>query len=487
MQQKVTPSLTRALAYVFGGRFMRAFIQVASAAVIARLLTPAEMGVFAVASAAVAVSSALAEFGIHPYIVQKDSMSREVAGRALGLMLLINWTIAAILFLARAPIAVFYGNPAIEDVIAILAVNFLLNPVGAIGLALLMRELRHGAYTILNLVASATAALVSVLFAFHGYGPLSLALGSVAMKISLITGILILRPRYLTFRPVFRGLRDIFGFGSWMMGGSMIQTIGTQTPDLIIGRLLGLEASGLYDRAMTMTRLINQQIAGALSIVLTPYFAEERRSGLDIKSRYLVRLRMTATIVWPLMLFLAVSSHSLVITLYGNQWEEAAPLAGILAISATFFMPFNVGRQLLLSQGRVRKLFFIEFILQASRILAVLIASRYGLPWIAGALMVPAMVHVLLFSNAVGEILQLKASDWIRAIMPGLVVSALTAIPLIGCLIFLGYRSSIPEPAALAIYSSLAGFGWLAAIKLARHPERKEIYQIFAKIIKYRK
>ncbi|GER04846.1 hypothetical protein JCM17846_25280 [Iodidimonas nitroreducens] len=58
------PSLKRSLATVFGGRFMRAFIQLLSAAAIARLLTPEDMGIFAVASAAIAISTAMAEFGI---------------------------------------------------------------------------------------------------------------------------------------------------------------------------------------------------------------------------------------------------------------------------------------------------------------------------------------------------------------------------------------------------------------------------------------
>ncbi|GER06490.1 hypothetical protein JCM17843_08000 [Kordiimonadales bacterium JCM 17843] len=333
------PSLKRSLAYVFGGRFMRALIQIASAAIIARLLTPEEMGVFAVASASIAISTALAEFGIHPYLVQVDALSKAIVGRAFGLMGLINWSLAFLLFFGRGVIAQFYGNPEIENVIAVLSLNFLFNPFVTIGLALLMRELRYGKLTIINIMAGGAGSAISVLLALQDFGPISLAFGSVIMKLVLIIGIFRLKPMYLSFRPRFHGLKEIIGFGSWAVGASLVQSAGNQSPELIIGRGLGLEAAGLFDRGMTVTRLVNQQIAGSLSTVLTPFFAQERRDKQDLKARFLIRLQTTAGVIWPLMLIMAGSSYSLILFLFGPQWTQAAPVAGILAISATLHMP----------------------------------------------------------------------------------------------------------------------------------------------------
>ncbi|GEQ96459.1 lipopolysaccharide biosynthesis protein [Iodidimonas gelatinilytica] len=481
------PSLKRSLAYVFGGRFMRALIQIASAAIIARLLTPEEMGIFAVASASIAISTALAEFGIHPYLVQVDALSKAIVGRAFGLMGLINWSLAFLLFFGRGVIAQFYGNPEIENVIAVLSLNFLFNPFVTIGLALLMRELRYGKLTIINIMAGGAGSAISVLLALQDFGPISLAFGSIVMKLMLIIGIFRLKPMYLSFRPRFRGLKEIVGFGSWAVGASLVQSAGNQSPELIIGRGLGLEAAGLFDRGMTVTRLVNQQIAGSLSTVLTPFFAQERRDKLDLKARFLIRLQTTAGVIWPLMLIMAGSSYSLILFLFGPQWTQAAPVAGILAISATLHMPFGIGRQLLLSHGKVKQIFLIETSMQLAKVALIVLAARHGLPYIAAALIGPAIIFIILANYQVSQVLSLRASDWWTALKPSLLVTFGVGLTIGGVVYGLGYAPKGLPIANLAIYGSIGLAGWLISLWLVRHPMRLEITRLLKKIIKKNK
>ncbi len=454
---------------------MRAFIQLLSAAAIARLLTPEDMGIFAVASAAIAISTAMAEFGITPYLIQVDDLGRKTVQKAFGIIVLINWFFAAILFFGRGAIGDFYGNAAIVDVIAILSLNFLLNPFGTIGIALIIRERRFGPLTIINVASGAASAITSVALAFYGLGPMALALGAVVMKLGLIIGILICKPRHLSFRPRFRGSREIIGFGSWGLGANLIESIGNQSPELIIGRSLGFDAAGLFDRGMALTRLVNQQIAGSLSAVLTPFFAQERRDKIDLKSRFLERLQITSGLMWPLMMIMSASSSSLMLFLFGPQWTAAGPVAGILAISFTLHMPFSIGRQLILSYGRMRQMFFIETNMQISQIVAVVAAVHYGLLAITAALILPALVFVILSTRDVMAILDLRLEDVLRSLLPSLLLSLWVGSVMGGLVMLYGYAPPGSSLLNLMLFGCIGMAAWLSGLWLCRHPLRHEI------------
>lgn len=458
---------------------MRAFIQLLSAAAIARLLTPEDMGIFAVASAAIAISTAMAEFGISPYLIQVDDLGRKTVQKAFGIMLAINWLFAAILFFGRGAIGDFYGNAAIEDVIAILSLNFLLNPFGTIGIALLMRERRFGGLTIINVASGAASAITSVALAFYGLGPMALALGAVVMKLGLIIGILIYKPRHLSFRPRFRGLREIAGFGSWALAANLIQSAGNQSPELIIGRSLGFDAAGLFDRGMTITRLVNQQIAGSLSTVLTPFFAQERRDKIDLKARFLERLQITSGLMWPLMMIMAASSSSLILFLFGPQWTAAGPVAGILAMSSTLHMPFSIGRQLILAHGRMRQIFFIETQMQITRVIAVIVAAPFGLLAITAALILPALVFVILAMRDVMAILDLRMGALVRTLLPSLLLSLWVGSVMGGLVMLYGYAPPGSSLLNLILFGGIGLAAWLLGLWQCRHPLRHEIKNLF--------
>ncbi len=165
--------------YLSFGRFGGAtVIRFVTGIVLARLLTPAEIGVFVVALAVIMTLGALRDFGIPRYLIKEREITEAKLATVFGVSLLFGWSLAVALYLGRHAAARFYGTPELADILAVLAVTFLLLPIGQPALAMLRREQRYGQLTVNALSAALGGAATSITFAVLGFGPISMAYGA---------------------------------------------------------------------------------------------------------------------------------------------------------------------------------------------------------------------------------------------------------------------------------------------------------------------
>ena len=144
------------LAYSYLSKYLTLVIYFVTTIILARLLTPADIGIYTVASVFVGLGHLLREFGINNYIVQEKDLTTDRIRAAFTLNLLFGWSIALILYFTRTPIGSFYESEAVREVIGLLCINFLLVPIGAITFAYIRREMRFH-HTLIIQVASALA------------------------------------------------------------------------------------------------------------------------------------------------------------------------------------------------------------------------------------------------------------------------------------------------------------------------------------------
>ena len=134
-------SIRNAVAYSFAQRYIAFVIQLALSVVMARLLSPKETGLYALAAAAVSIAGMLRDFGVSEYVIQERELTRDGLRSAVGLSMIISWTIAVILFLIAHPLANFYKDEGILKVIYVLVLNFVFLPIGTMTFALLSKEM----------------------------------------------------------------------------------------------------------------------------------------------------------------------------------------------------------------------------------------------------------------------------------------------------------------------------------------------------------
>lgn len=463
-------SARRSLLFSFGERYTALLIATIGSMLIARMLAPADIGVYSIGAVLVGLAQVLRDFGVGQYIVATPVLGRPQLRAALAVALASAWLLALLVLLASGPVAAFYHEPRLRDVLRLLALNFVVLPFTALTLSLLRRQLRLASIYLINTAHAGAQLLCTLCLAAHGYGCLSLAWGALAATATALLVSLPLRPAELPWLPGLAGVRDVVGFGVLATGGNVIDEAGVAAPDLIVGKLLGVADVALFGKAQGLLSLFSQAVTSAVAPVMLPLFAAEARAGRDLRASYLLTVSCMTAVAWPFFALLAVLALPIVNVLYGDQWDGAAPLIRIMCCSGALYSMFSMARYLFVAAGQVRVQARLDTLAVAVRIAAVLPAALLGLQWVAGAVVLSIVFRCWLTWRYLDRFGGIGGGALLAAVARSAVLAVLTSLAPLGALLAMP-----PGPAQVLVAAAGAMPLWLAGILLCRHPLAQEI------------
>lgn len=465
--------LRRAVYWSAAAKYSNIAIQSVAVIVLARLLTPEDIGVFSVAFALTTLAHTLREFGVTQYVVQVRHLDRATLRNAFGIALVVGVSVGGLLFAAGGPASRFYGAPDLGRVLRVLAVTFLLIPVSIVAYAMLTRTLRFRTLYGLQLVGGTVQVATSIALAGAGAGPVSMAWGTLASAVVTVAVLAVRFPQWVFIRPSFREWRPVAGFGSWASATALVTEIGLAIPDLVIGRLLGFSAVAYYSRALGLINLYRQSVEAALLPVALPGFAAGHHAGTDLRPDYRRATALLTGIAWPFFAVLAVLAGPVIQVLFGDQWQRAVPVTRILclafAIQATVFL----AGPLLVALGEVRRNFYRELALQGLKVALVAAAVSRGLEAVATAEVAAYALYAGLTLYLLNRRLGLTAGDLLSATRRSAVV---TLTSLAGpAAVVAGAGGAVGAGIVVVIGGAAAALGWLAGAFATGHPIQEEI------------
>lgn len=441
---------------------------IAGTMLLARLLTPAEIGVYSIAAVLAGLVQVLRDFGVGQYLIQEKELTTAKMRAALACSILVAWSLALLVLLASAPLARFYDEPRLALVLRLLSINFVLIPCSATTLPYLRRQMRFSAMFAINASNSAANLVVAVTLAWLGYGYLSLAFAAVAGTVAGLLASLWQRPRVLPWRPALAGVRQIFAFGALSTGGGLIDEAGVAAPELIIGKIIDIGSVGIFGKAQGLLNVFNQAITSAVSPVVFPLFAARARDGGDVRQVYLATISYMTALAWPFFTFLGLMALPLVNLLYGPQWNAAVPLIRIMCFSSALYSMFSMARYLLVATGHVKAQARLDALAVSARLLLILCAAPFGLPAVAWAVVLGALVRIVLTWRCLAQLSGLQLAPMLLAVRKSLFLCAASAAPPMLVLLLMP-----PQPAnwlaPLALASAGALSCWLGAVLLLKH------------------
>lgn len=471
------PSARRSLFVSFGERYTLLLIGVVGTMIIARLLPPSEIGIFSIGAVLVGLAQVLRDFGVGQYVVASKTLTRDQLRAALGVAMGTAWVLAALIALLSGVMADFYDQPRLQDIMRLLAVNFLLVPFTALTLSYLRRQLRVSAIYVINTTHGLVQLGSTVWLAMHGYGCLSLAWGTVAAAVAALVVSLPLRPAELPWLPRWRGARAVLGFGFYATGGNIVDEVGVAAPDLIIGKLLDTEAVATFGKAQALLNLFSQVVTSAVSPVILPMFAGQARDGRDLRTGYLLTVSCMTAVAWPFFALLGLLALPAVQFVYGNQWDAAAPLIRIMCCSAALYSMFSMARYLFIATGHVREQARLDTFAVAVRIMLLLPAALAGLHWVALAVVGGAVFRCWLTWRYLSRLAGIDAGALLRAVSRSAALTAVTVLAPIGAL------AMVPAGVAQLMIAALCAVPlWLAGVVVCRHPLAAELELAWRKV-----
>ncbi|MET0322606.1 MAG: lipopolysaccharide biosynthesis protein [Duganella sp.] len=457
-------STRRSLAASFAEKYALLLLNTGGTMVLARLLTPAEVGLYAVGAVVAGLAQVLRDFGVGAWVVQEKQLTADKLRAALGVSLLVGWSLAAIVYGAAWPVAAFYGEPQLQPVLQLLAINFVLLPFSALAMPCLRRALRFGAILFINLSQTCVQLGCAIWLAWRGFGHLSLVWAAVAGTATVVLATLACRPRHLPWLPGWRGTARVWRFGAVATGGTVIDEAGVAAPDLIVGKLIGVAGVGLFGKAVGVVNVFNQLVTAAISPVIFPLFSAQARHGADLRQAYLATVSYMAALAWPFFGAVALLAPAIVRGLYGPQWAAAAPLVRTLCLASAVYSLFSMARYLFVAMGEVGGQARLDATAVPVRIAALLLAAPFGLAWVAWAVVAGAVFRSWLTYRLLNRLVgvhwrQLGAACRKSAAIAG----ASLAGP--GAVVAWADGTALQ----LAAGGGSAVLGWLLAVLLVRH------------------
>lgn len=327
-------SVRRSLAFSVLDRYATLVISIVSTMAIARLLTPAQVGVFSLAMATLSLTAALRDMGAGNYLVQERELTADRIRAVWTVQLSLGLLMAALAAITAVPLGRFYDDESLVVIMFILAVNYLVNPFGSLTYAALMRDMRYDAIAIMRSSSTLAGAVTSITLAWMGFGAASLAWGSLCAT-AVNAGVSIAyRPADYPWLPGRREVRRVLSFGTKMTGHAVMETLSTATPEWVLAKTQGMTAVGLYSRASGLVALFNRLVTDAVYPVALSVFSQEARAGANYAQHFIRSTALMTVLSWSFCASAAVLAEHAVLVLYGSQWLAAVPLVRWLALAS---------------------------------------------------------------------------------------------------------------------------------------------------------
>jgi O-antigen/teichoic acid export membrane protein len=466
--------IRRALAVSTTERYLNMAITFVTTLVMSRLLTPAEIGVWAIGLATATALLAVREFTSGVFLIQRKDLTREDVQGAFSVMLAMSAAVSIVLAAGAPAVAAFYGEPGLVQYLRVAAVAILLEVIAAPLVALMRRDMAFTRIAILNTASVVVFTVVTIALAALGFSAMSFAWGWVAGAGAMSVLAVCLRPDLWVFRPILRSWRGMLAFGAYNGLNVLLYRLYETIPTMVLGRALSLDAAGLYNRALLVCQLPDRIVLGGAAPVILPALAAEVRAGRHLGASYVRAIAFITGVQWPALVVLAILAHPVVLVLLGGQWLSIVPLVQILALASLFSFTAELNYPVLVSLGAMRDLLLRALIAWPLSALVVAGTATFGLTAAALSffLIVPFQAYVSVYF--VRRHVPVPWRELGAACGRSAVVTLLSAAGPLSVVAALGFRFDMPVLAAV-LAGMLAAAGWLAGVWLTQHPFVHEI------------
>ena len=304
-------------------------VQAIALVVLARQLSVTDFGIFAIGLMIVGIGETVFRMGLGPSLVQLDELRDEhidVAWTCNLALALLSTTL-----LATGTIF-FVIDPATQLATLVMLTSVLLNSVMSPGLLLLQRNMQTRDFVTIATVRVLVRYLGAVVAAIwiRNYWALIIGfVGGFAVEVAMTYAVARRAPRLLWRHSVFV---ELFRFARWFHLKNIVRWGSQYLDSVAVGALLGVPALGLYNRALNLAALPNQQAQLLGFRVFFPMFASAQKQPERLARLVGHALNVLLLTTVPVLLIMMLHGKLLIGIVLGEQWSAADSLLGLLAL-----------------------------------------------------------------------------------------------------------------------------------------------------------
>ena len=371
-------------------------IGIVSTLILARILTPEDFGIIAVAMLFISLVEILVEFGTDSALIQRQDAERAHYDTAWTIRILQFVFVSIVVFICAPYTAIFFDEPRVELLIRVLAFGLLLQGFENIGVVAFRKEFRfHMEFVYhVSMRIGAFPVVIGLAFLLRNYWALAAGL----LTTSLLTVVLSFALHPYRPRLTLSRFRDIWSFSQWMMVRSAGAYLRRKTGSFVVSKLFGVGDMGVYALASEIAHLPAGAIVFPISRALFPGYAKIADEPGRVASSYLRVLGVNIALLLPLGIGIALASEPLVTVALGSQWDMVPPVLAWLSIFSTIStLSFGV-QPVLMAIGHIRRVAgLVWFQALVATPLVVVGALNFGPVGAAQGLVISSLVTLPVF------------------------------------------------------------------------------------------
>lgn len=474
-------AMRKALAWMSLAQSSFFVLQFAGSVVLARLLTPYEMGVYAIALALTGLLAILQATGLQSFVVREPDISDDTLATAFTVNAGIGLALAAAIALVSVVGGELLREPGVRQVLLLLAILPLLGILEFLPAARMEREGRFPVIAVVGMGKHMTATGVTLAMAFAGYSYLSMAYGALAGAVVSLVAFNLVGRRFVAFRLRLGEWRRVLQHGSHMLAISGVNALSSRLSEIVLAQFAGLGALGLYSRAATLNNMLWENIHLVIGRVLLVDFAQRKQQGLSLRDTYLRAVEMLTALLWPAFAGLAVLAGPFIRIVYGEKWLGAAAPLSMLAVAAMVLVAITQTWEVFVASRETGRQARLEVVRTGFGLVLFVIGALFSLTAAAAARIGEAIFSLILYRPHLDRMTDTHTRDFLAIYARSGALTVAAAGPAAALMALNGWSpATSPLQVAGAVAAGLAA--WALAIVLLRHPLRDEAVRLLAKV-----
>lgn len=391
-------------------------IGLVSTIILVRLLEPGDFGLVAMANAFLGLLVLLTSFSFDVALIQKSNAERHLYDTAWTFNVIFGLLLALALVVAAIPVAQFYNEARLENILYVLAVSTFLGGFDNIGPVAFRKDLQFHKEFYFLLAKKLVGFTVCMVLAFTLRNYWALVCGASAGRIFEV----LLSYRVHPYRPRFclSGRKELFGFSMWLFVNNTIFFAYHRMADFIISKVAGSHALGVYSIAYELSNLPTTELVAPINRAVMPGYAKMVDDPAALSQGFLNVLSMIALCAIPAGIGIALVADSMVVVVLGDKWRESIPLIQILGVSGVFVaLQTNTG-SLYMALGKPHFLTMIALVHLLLLFLPLLIVllEWHGVTGIAEAYLYSSLVIWPINFFIVARLIKLRFLDYLTVL-----------------------------------------------------------------------
>lgn len=408
----------------FGGQVLG----IIPAMILARLLTPTEYGVIAMAGVFSGLISIFANAGFGMAVIQRKDLTHLDICSVFYTNIALSTVVYIVIYTIAPFCAVFFNMPEVEDIMRVSSLGIIITSIGAIHGHLFRRELDFRKPTIRNLVVQVVAAVAAVILALLGFGYWALVVqGLVQAALGTIANWLLSKWRP-TFSFSLQSVRSLFNYGGVMMLKSIFEYCFSKSYDMTIGKVYSAAQLSYFNRAYSTAGIFINSFLGVLNTVAFSAFSRMQADKDRLCTNVRRFMAIEAMIIFFIMAMIAALAEPFFHFMYSSKWDEVIPLFRLVCLWGMLQPLGYVYGNGLMASGYVKECLYIGIVSRGVMFAMVFATWNLGVAGMIVGQVVAYAIEVVICAYVFRRHFNYGFFDMVREVLPYFILSAVVFI-----------------------------------------------------------